>query len=238
MVIRAVVFDLDDTLYPEVEFVHGGYQAVAEAVRQQHGIEIYEELAELFEGGQRGDLFTPVLRKHLRNVEETYVKTLVEIYRKHEPALHSFPEVESTLRKLKASYRLAIISDGILAVQERKLTALGLRHYFDVVIFTGQWGREAWKPNTRSYDFVLGSINISGPESVYVGDNPTKDFYGARIAGMHTIRVRRPDGLYRQFEPPAQDYAPDVEIESLKELDGAVHRLSQAPSPTVRTGPH
>ena len=224
--IRAVVFDLDDTLYPEIEFVYSGYQAVAEAVRGRLGIEIYDDLTSLFGAGQRGDLFTPVLRKHLGDVQEPYVEQLVSIYRKHEPILHPYPEVPDLLRKLKPSHRLAIISDGRLCVQQRKLQALHLDGYFDVVIFTDQWGREAWKPSTRSYEAVLERLSVSGMESVYIADNPSKDFHGARRVGMHTIRVRRPGNIYGQLEPPSSEFAPDLEIETLNGLDTALADLS------------
>lgn len=223
--IQALVFDLDDTLYPEIEFVYGGYAAVAEAVRGQLGIEIYDDLTSLFGAGQRGDLFTPVLRKHLGDVQEPYVKQLVSIYRKHEPILHCFPEVPDLLRTLKPSYRLAIISDGHLCVQQRKLRSLQLDDCFELVIFTDQWGREAWKPSPRAYEAVLENLNVSGAESVYIADNPAKDFHGARRVGMHTIRVRRPGSIYGEIEPPSSEFAPDLEIESLRGLESVLVHL-------------
>jgi putative hydrolase of the HAD superfamily len=237
VVIRAVIFDLDDTLYPEVEFVYSGYRAVAEAVRLRLSIEIYEDLVALWVGGQRGDLFTPVLRKHLGSVEEIYVKQLVKIYRQHTPTLRTFPEVEALLQKLKLSYSLGIISDGFIAVQERKLQALGIGQYFDAVIFTDQWGKEAWKPSTRSFQHILERLQVTGPESVYVGDNPAKDFYGARRVGMPTIRVRHSDGLYKHLEPSSEDHAPDVAIATLDDLEISITRLSQAVSVATESSP-
>jgi FMN phosphatase YigB (HAD superfamily) len=53
-----------------------------------------------------------------------------------------------------------------------------------------------------------------------VGDNPAKDFLGARRTGMVTVRIRRPDGIYRDSEPPTLEHKSDFEIGSVEELNG------------------
>src|SRR5438874_2051717 len=99
--IQAVVFDLDDTLYPEIEFVYSGYRAVSNAVHQQLGFPIVNELVNLFETGKRGDLFTPVLKTRLDTVTEEYVRELVAVYRQHRPTIVPFPEARDVLDSLK-----------------------------------------------------------------------------------------------------------------------------------------
>jgi putative hydrolase of the HAD superfamily len=61
-------------------------------------------------------------------------------------------------------------------------------------------------------------LSVAGGEAVYVGDNPRKDFRGAREAGMATIRIRRPEGLHAQDEPATPADAPDREIGSLEQV--------------------
>ena len=90
--IRAIAFDLDDTLYPEQEFVFSGYRAVADEVSKTHGFDIYPDLIARFTIGERGDLFTPTLTAHLGFVEEDYVQLLVAAYRQHEPVVALYPE--------------------------------------------------------------------------------------------------------------------------------------------------
>jgi len=107
-------------------------------------------------------------------------------------------------------------------VQKRKLTALGLTSCFDVLVFSDEWGREAWKPNSKPFEFALERLKVAGSEAVYVADNPLKDFLGARQVGMWTVRVRRPNGLYSYLEPPSSEHTPDVEIETLDRFEEVV----------------
>jgi putative hydrolase of the HAD superfamily len=53
---------------------------------------------------------------------------------------------------------------------------------------------------------------------VYIGDNPRKDFFGARQLGMSTIWVKRSDSEYGDLQPPGLEYHPDITIESLSQV--------------------
>jgi len=234
--IKAIAFDLDDTLFPEVEFVYSGYKAVADEVERQLGFTIYRDMVEQFESGFRGDVMTPALRKYDPSIEESYVQQLVQVYRGHQPNISPFPEVRQLLNSLKDKFRLALISDGYLEVQKRKLQALDLAEYFDAVVFSDQWGRDYWKPHTRPFEECARLLTVEPLEIIYVGDNPRKDFHGARILGMHTARVRRPDGLYQELEPLSEDHAPEMELESLNSLEAAIDQLAHTPSATPGLG--
>jgi len=225
--LRAVVFDLDDTLYPERSFVLSGFRAVAMWAEEHLGIsadQALTELYQLFEGGIRGNTFNRWLESHGLK-DEDWVPQMVQVYREHEPHIEPYPEVPVLLRRLRLHYRLGLVSDGYAKVQRRKLTALGLASCFDVLIFSDEWGREAWKPNSKPFEIALERLKVTGSEAIYVADNPTKDFLGARQVGMWTVRVRRPDGLYSHLEPPSSEHAPDIEIETLDRLEVVLQKL-------------
>jgi putative hydrolase of the HAD superfamily len=227
--LRAIVFDLDDTLYPERAFVLSGFRAVAAWVEKHLGISAnlaFTELCQLFEAGVRGNTFDLWLENHGLKTEN-WIKQMVQVYRNHEPCIEPYPEVPEVLRRLRFHYRLGLVSDGFAEVQKRKLTALGLASCFDVIVFSDEWGLEAWKPSSKPFEVALKRLRITGPEAVYVADNPVKDFWGARQIGMWTVRVRRPDGLYSCLEPPSLEYAPDVEIESLSDLEAILQKLGR-----------
>jgi putative hydrolase of the HAD superfamily len=229
LALRAVVFDLDDTLYPERSFVLSGLRAVAMWVEDHLGIsadQAFTELYQLFEGGVRGNTFNRWLESRGLKAEDL-VSQMVQAYREHEPHIEPYPEVPGLLRRLRLHYRLGLLSDGFIEVQKRKLNALGLTACFDVLVFSDEWGREAWKPNSRPFEIALERLKVTGSEAVYVADNPTKDFLGARQVGMWTVRVRRPDGLYSHLEPPSSEYAPDFEIETLDVLELVLQRLRE-----------
>lgn len=225
--IQGVAFDLDDTLYPEEAFVMSGYRAVSKSVEAEHGVAVFDDLAALFRTGRRGDLFTPVLRRRLGAVDEAYVKTLVEVYRGHRPRIEPFLGAEETLRDLATDFRIGLISDGIAEVQDRKLAALGLRGYFDAVVFSGAFGREFWKPHPRPYRACAGRLGLPPSRMLYVGDNPAKDFVTARELGMATIRVRRPGTLHHAVNA-ARGYEADVTVGDIAEIPGTVRSLAQA----------
>lgn len=225
--LRAIIFDLDDTLYPERAYVLSGFQAVAAWAEEHLGIpatQAFAELRQLFDEGVRGNTFNRWLANHGFQPDE-WVHQMVQAYRKHDPHIEPYPEVPKLLKHLRLRYRLGLLTDGYTEVQKRKLAALGLTSHFDVLVFSNEWGREAWKPSSRPFEIALERLGIPGPEAVYVADNPAKDFLGARQVGMWTVRVRRPDGLYSHLEPLSSEHAPDTEIETLDLLEAIVAQI-------------
>jgi len=218
---QAIIFDLDDTLYPERAYVLSGFRAVAAWAEKHLGIpqhHSFDELRRLFEDGVRGDTFNRWLESHGLKPDDL-VPQMVQVYQEHDPHIAPYPEVPELLQRLRQRYRLGLVSDGYAEVQRRKLAALGLTPCFDALVFSDEWGREAWKPSSRPFEIVLKRLGVTGSEAVYVADNPHKDFLGARQVGMWTVRVRRPDGLYSHLEPPSGEHAPNVEIETLNDLE-------------------
>ena len=217
---RAVVFDMDDTLYPERQFVLSGFRAVANWLEPRAGLpadQCFAELQLLYASGVRGDTFDRWLTGH--GLPATWAPDMVEVYREHDPLLDPFPGVTELLARLRVTCRLGLLSDGYLAVQRRKLAALGLADQFDAVVFSDAWGRAAWKPSTRPFLEALALLDTPAATAVYVADNPAKDFLGARQIGMGTIWLRRPAGEYAHLEPPSPAHAPDLIVASLDELE-------------------
>nr|BCX01982.1 MAG: HAD superfamily hydrolase [Bacteroidota bacterium] len=224
----AIVFDLDDTLYPESAFVLSGFRSVAAWMEERFGIDREKgviQLRSLFEQGVRGNTFNLWLAQlGLENQAEDLVPKLVEIYRNHNPKIYPFPETRPILEKMRHSFLLGLVSDGHLGVQQRKWEALGLSHFFHAVVFSDAWGREAWKPNTKPFREVLKMLEVAPHDAVYVGDNPLKDFLGARAIGMATIWVRRPGGLYTHLQPPSTAHGADYIVDSLESLAALVEQ--------------
>ncbi len=199
--ISAVAVDLDDTLYPESDFVFGGYRTVSEVVEGHYGISIFAALCARFMAGERGDLFTPTLRDLGCYEGESQVVELVQVYRTHAPLLRPFPDVVPALYEMRRRVGMGLISDGMAAVQHRKLQALALAHYFAAVVITDERGREYWKPHPWGYRECARLLGCPPAEMAYIGDNPAKDFHAARALGMFTIRVRRTGTLYGDIDP-------------------------------------
>ncbi len=217
---QAVVFDLDDTLFPEAAYVHSGFKAAALCAEEQLGFGAAEtlcELSDLYAAGVRGNTFARWAEDHAQNVE-TVVPLLVSAYRNHEPQLTPFSEAVSLLKMLRPLACLGLVSDGWLAVQQRKLAALKIDELFEVVVFSDTWGQGAWKPNPWPYQQALATLHVSPQFAVYIGDNPVKDFLGARRAGMNSIRLRLLQGEYAVLEPLSPCAEPDYEVTSFVDL--------------------
>ena len=225
---QAIVFDLDDTLYPECEFVMSGFRAVAAWGDRKLGVDAekgFSQLRMFFEQGVRGNTFDLWLKQNGFGARaKDIVPRLVEVYRQHRPRIEPFPEVHRVLAHLRGTCSLGLVSDGYLEVQERKLQVLGLAHFFDAVVFSDRLGPEAWKPSARPFEEVLALLGVGPQEAVYVGDNPAKDFLGPRRIGMGTVWVRRAGGEYAGLWPPSDVHAPDYVIGSLEDLISLVRQ--------------
>jgi len=213
--IRLVAFDLDDTLYPEREFVRSGFRVVSDYLRQAGlvGRPLLAEMEAAFHAGVRGHVFEQVLRGVGVEPDAALVATLVAVYRTHasaygsvRPDIRLFPDADAALAHLAArGLRLGLVSDGPLASQQAKVAALGLAARMDAVILTDSWGRPFWKPHPRAFIELASRLAVAPADCVYVADNPEKDFQGPAAAGWRpSVWIRRPDGLYREAAlPPA-----------------------------------
>ena len=234
---QAIVFDLDDTLYPERHYVLSGMRAIAVWGEQQFGLsceQTFAELRRLFEQGVRGNTFDLWLESHDLEPAD-WVRTMVQVYRQHDPQIAPNEEVPRLLDRLCSDHRLGLVTDGCLEVQQRKMAALGLEPYFQAIIYSDVLGRDAWKPSPRPFQAVMEQLSVAADRSVYVGDNPVKDFRGARQVGMDTIRLRQPNGLYYQLEPLAHDDGPHMEIATLAELETLLEVPRDCPEAQART---
>lgn len=227
--LQAVLFDLDDTLYPEREYVRSGFQAAAAWAETNLGIESQSGFAELwgyFESGVRGNTYNLWLEAH--GIEAAkWIPELVAVYREHIPDIKPHPGVLDLLKALEATYHLGVITEGHVISQRNKLDALGLSAMFEVVVITGMDERDYWKPHARPFTKALESLDVKPGQSMYIGDNPRKDFFGARRLGMHTVRVLWPGGLNTPLQPESPTYDADYSIENLNQLPGILASLEE-----------
>ena len=189
---RAVLFDLDDTLYPEMEFVRSGFRAVAvhlAARYRRNENSLFARLCDILERDGRGKVFDTLLRE-LGLYTRERVRVLVYLYRSHRPSLRCAPAALRVLRSLRRrGMRLGIVTDGMASVQRRKITALGLEKLFHAIVCTDELGDGCAKPSPAPYRVACELIGVPPPETAYVADDPAKDFIAPNAMGMMTIQV-------------------------------------------------
>jgi putative hydrolase of the HAD superfamily len=227
-----LVFDLDDTLFLERDYVRTGFEAVGNWAGKQLGVHAFGERAwQLFQEGHREHVFDFVLKESGHEPSPKLIEEMVSVYRTHRPRISVLPDAIKCLASFHGKTKLALITDGPLAAQERKVRALRLKQWFDLVVFTDRWGNEFSKPHRRAFEYVQSRVKPDGRGFIYIGDNPKKDFSAPLALGWKTVRVRRLQGLHFLAEAPAGT-VPDIEMADLSGLSGFVARNATHTKPT------
>lgn len=220
MTIKAILFDLDDTLYEEKEFVKSGFKEVAKFISNKFKINekiFYKILSNVFSEGVRGNIFNIALERLNINLDENIIPSMVKVYREHIPKINLKKNIKFLLLNFKKKYSLGIITDGYYEVQKKKVQALKLEELFDSIIYTDRYGKEYWKPSALGYKLALKNLETLPEEAIYIGDNPNKDFIGAKKIGIITIRLLYQDREYSQIRL-SKEYEADYEVEKLNEI--------------------
>lgn len=213
-----IVFDLDDTLYPEATYARSGLRAAGAWAERELGIGgLVETLLEIFESGRRGDIFDAALLQAGKHGGPDVVARMVDVYRRHVPELALFEDAAWALTRYGSVAPLAMLTDGYADVQRAKVDALGVASRFRHIVYTDALGgREAWKPSPAGF----ADIERAVPQArafTYIADNPTKDFVAPNARGWRTIQIVRPSGEYRAAAPAAGG-VPQHKIAALTEL--------------------
>ncbi len=218
--VRAVVFDLDDTLYLERTFALSGFAAVGQWLRQRLACpgDPYTRMAALFDSEHRSRVFDRLLEEWGVRPAGPLVREMVDRFRAHRPQIRLCPDAEGVLTRWTGRFRLGLISDGPLSVQQNKVAALGLTSRLDEIILTDRWGEAFWKPHPRAFEWLEQAWGVCGGQLVYLADNPAKDFLAPRQRGWQTVRVRRDEGIHslREAEPGTEA---DHEVRSLEDVN-------------------
>jgi putative hydrolase of the HAD superfamily len=219
-----VVFDLDDTLYLERDYVDSGFHAVGTWCAERLGIEGIDKLAQsLFVQGKRKNIFNAVLERLGVDRDTETILEMVRIYREHTPNIKLLPDAVECLTRLEDRVYLGLLSDGNPVSQRAKIEALGLQSRFDATVITGEWGIEFFKPHVRGYQYLESQLDMCRDRFIYVADNPLKDFFAPQAMGWNAIRVRRPAGLHEH-----QECSPKLvrfEVANLKTVPDLIFKL-------------
>lgn len=193
--IGALVFDLDDTLHPEAAFVGAGFVVVA-AELERRGVGSTPDTCRRLESLQRRGNRSRVLQALSEDVgfPAEWIPELVDAFRAHQPQMDLAPEVAASLSAWSRRWRLGCITDGRPETQHRKVRALGLSRWMEVIVFTDGFGPGWRKPDPRPFHLTCTLLECAPARTLFVGDHPVRDVGGAGGAGLRTVRIRRPDG--------------------------------------------
>lgn len=197
--LKAIIFDLDDTLYSERDYVKSGFIAVDEYLQTKTGKEGFFRAAwTMYLNKVRGNTFNMALDEIGIGYDESFIAELVDTYRLHLPEITLSKEVLKTIKSLEKDYSLGLITDGHHHSQRKKIEALGLESYFDCLIVTDELAanRKGWKPATDAFELVQEHFDALGSELIYIADNLNKDFIAPNKLGWQSILYRSTQGEY------------------------------------------
>jgi putative hydrolase of the HAD superfamily len=208
MSIRAVVWDVDDTLFDyttadrlgmrahlAAEGLLGGYESVEQAIVRWREITDaqwarFSAGAATFEG-QRRDRVRVFLGEQLTDAEaDAWFQRYIAHY---ETAWTLFPDVLPVLDALAASHRHAVLSNSSIHVQDRKLRVLGVYDRFEAILCAAELGVS--KPEAGAFHAACAALELAPHQVAYVGDHPEIDGRGAADAGLLSVWIDR-DGVY------------------------------------------
>ncbi|MFP2994603.1 HAD family hydrolase [Spongiivirga sp. MCCC 1A20706] len=205
-----IVFDLDDTLYNEIEYLKSAFEEIAYQVDPDDGLQLYAKMFSMYRDNQ--DVFKYLVENYHKSK-----KQLLEVYRNHKPSIKPFYRVAKVIEEIKArNGKLGLITDGRVVTQMNKLKSLGLLSHFDKIVISEEIGSE--KPSISNYHAIQNHFKAS--QYWYIGDNFKKDFVTAKQLGWKTLalldnglNIHKTNHLYFDLE-----HIPDFMIKSYADL--------------------
>lgn len=223
--VRAVLFDLDDTLWSIGPVLARAEATLFEWMRQhaptvpqQFSIETLRARRQVLMSGNpryRIDLWAlrhAVLTEAFNICGEDLCKVDVamQVFSRARSDVVLYDDVRPSLTRLGQRHLLGTISNGFA-----DLATIGLDHHFQVSIAAHQFG--CAKPDREIFDAACDLLQVAPAEAVYVGDDPTRDIEGAQGAGLRGVWLNRAGLLPQRGLPP--HVKPDAMVSDLLELE-------------------
>ena len=206
--LKAVLWDLDDTLYSRRDAVRQLFPGLLRAcLYTNRSDEFIREAVEFLMTQIKGNrmICAPAFRALLERYpgDRPYIHEACVAYYYANIRSFAVPSDETVqiLRKLKAQgIKMAIVTNitpELLEHQHKKVAALGIAELFDEVIYSAEFG--VHKPDRRIFDHAAALLGVSNEECLFVGDDPDSDVVGARNAGMEVVWLdhRQTDDRFR-----------------------------------------
>lgn len=217
---RAVIFDLDDTLYPFRRFVLSGFAACARRLGRRRGVDArraFRLMVKAFrQDGQGREVQTTL---GLLGLPDRLTPGLVDnIIWGRDLSLRLPASSRRTLEHLRQrGWKIGVLTNGDPAVQARKVDALGLSAYVDAIVFAAEHG--GGKPESAPFHEVARRLHVKPSHTIVVGDDEWCDVNGARMAGMRPVRF-----IGHRHWPPGPSAA-DLVLTRISDLPSAAAAL-------------
>lgn len=214
---RVVVFDLDDTLYKEQDYLLSAYREIAARIESRYGLEaVFDRMHQWWQAGE--NVFQRLIDTYRLDMT---LGELLTIYRSHMPAICLDADTKCLLDRLQQHAVLGLITDGRRLTQRHKIEALGLSAYMDAsdILISEETGFE--KPSDEPFRHVM--TRYPSRTYYYIGDNPAKDFVAPNRLGWITVCLLD-DGrnIHPQDFGLSQQMLPQHQVSQLSEIENII----------------
>lgn len=224
--IKAVLFDIDNTLIDFMRMKHESCEAAIDAMisgglkmKREEALKMLYELYNLH-GIESQRIFQKFTKKLYGKEDYRLISYGVIAYRKvRESYLVPYPNVIPTLLELKKNYKLAIVSDAPVMEAWMRLVSLKLDSFFDVVVTKADARKQ--KTTIAPFNLALRRLGIKAEEAIMIGDRISRDIEVGKKAGLKTIYARYGD------EKPAKKgkSGADFEVENISEIISILQKV-------------
>jgi len=226
--IKAIIFDLDNTLLDFVKMkqfaVKAAITAMIEAGLNVDEEKAYKDIFDLYvsKGWENQQVFDDYLNQTVGNVSNKILAAGIVSYRRaREATLLVYPNVNKTLIELiKMGIQLSVVSDAPSREAWMRLYYLNLHHVFDPVLTFDDTGVR--KPSPKPFEMALEIMKSTPNEVLMIGDWPERDVVGAKQIGIKTIFARYGDTF------GTVDSGADWDVNDIYELVDIVKELNSA----------
>lgn len=209
---KVVVFDLDDTLYKEVDYLKSAYREISSYLETHYGLsDVYVRLFHYWKNGVNA-FDTIISESHL----PLRLEELIKMYREHRPHISLEEETRRILDLLQKECVLGIITDGRSLTQRNKIEALGVCAYIPEKNIS--ISEETGYPKPSSEPFVSFMQAYPDSDYYYIGDNPSKDFVAPNQLGWNTICLLDDGRNIHHQDSVSKAYQAKYEVKSLSEV--------------------
>jgi putative hydrolase of the HAD superfamily len=214
---KYIIFDLDDTLMYEIDYLKSAYKEIAFTVCKKNANVLFDDMFSRYKKGK--NVFEYLTCKY-----PDYSKNeFLDIYRNHIPNIVLNDDIREILLKIKSvGYKLGLITDGRAVTQRNKLKTLGIDNLFDKIVISEEFGSS--KPDERNFRvFLCDEID----HYFYVADNTEKDFIAPNRLGWTSIcLLDNGNNIHSQNFDVDEEYLPKIKVINLKEINDIIFDIN------------
>ena len=208
-----IVFDLDDTLYKEIEFVKSAYDYISNYIESRYNLDLSSDVQGCIDDRIS---FFDIIKSRLKRNESFSIEKYLELYRYHYPDISLSDDVNEFLDNIsKKNIDFSIITDGRSISQNNKINALGLNHRAKTIIISEETGYE--KPHVHNFKIIEHAY--PDKKLLYIADNTSKDFIAPNSLKWDTVcLLNNGQNIHEQNFDLNQDYLPKFKVNSFNEI--------------------